>query len=230
MKGLASTVLLGALVVGFAGSAEAFDNERAAIALHIAPANSYTGTQICHPPLTAPTLVVQVPTVTVDNEVGPFYWTYMLACNGSDSTGLAGMEFGIQYPPSIVIYGNTNCTYGYESTGWPASGGGTLIVWASGPNCQNVLSEPGVPHTVIGFGGYFYMAVYAPSQMSITPRPNSGFAKVADCSSREDDLTGLVPSRLGMAGFGGLPGYNPCVSPVTVTPSTWSGIKNLGGR
>ena len=221
MKGFVSTVLLGALVVGLAGSAAAFDNKQAGIALHITPAQ--VGPTNCNPPVTAPTLVYQTPSVSPDQ----FYWTYLLVCNGSDSTGIAGMEMGVQYPGVIQIYNWISCSDLQFPDGiWPNSGGSNLLTWTLA-NCHLDRSEPAVPRTVIAIGGYFYMGAYGASQMSVIPRPVSGRAKVADCASREDDFTFAIPSHLGVAGFGGAAGYNPCGAPTAVAPTTWSGIKNL---
>jgi hypothetical protein len=223
MKGIVSTVLLGALVVGLAGTASAFDNKQAGIALHITPANWTSPPSACAVPVTAPTLVYQTPQASPDN----FFWTYLLVCNGSDSTGVAGMEMGVAYPANVAIYNWTLCgNLQFPDGLWPASGGSNLITWTLA-NCNNDRSEPGVPRTVIAIGGYFYMGAYGPSQMSVIPRPVSGRAKVADCSSREDDFTFAVPSHLGVAGFGGAPGYNPCGAPTAVAPSTWSKVKTL---
>ena len=180
----------------------------------------------CNPGVTAPTLVYQTPQSSPAN----FFWTYLLTCNGSDSTGIAGMEMGIQYPTSIQVYNWVSCANLQFPDGiWPNSGGSNLLTWTLA-NCNNDRSEPAVPRTVIAIGGYFYMGAYGPSQMFVTPRPVSGRAKVADCSSREDDLTFAVPSHLGVAGFAGAAGYNPCGAPTAVAPSTWSGIKTLIGE
>jgi hypothetical protein len=225
MKRFAMTVLLGALVAGFAGPASAGDNVQAAIALHITPANNGMG---CSPAgLTAATVQAETPTLSPGN----FYWTYLIVCNGSDSTGIAGLECGIDYPAAVQVYNWALCAdLQFPFGGWPASGSSNLLTWITTTNCQIDQSEPGVPRSVIAVGGYFYMGAYAPSQMSIIPRPVSGSAKVADCDSAEDDLTFLVPSHLGVAGFGGAPGYNPCGAPTPVQQSTWSGIKTLINR
>jgi hypothetical protein len=240
MKRFVSIVLFGALVAGTAGAA-GFDNKQAGIALHIAPANSLPPVSACNVVVIAPTVNVQTPSLSTP--VGPFFWTYLLVCNGSDSTGVAGMEMGINYNGAfnptggsgpIDVFGWIRCADLEFADGiWPGPGGSDLLTWTTGPpnglgaHCHHTRSEPAVPRTVIAIGGYFYMGAYAPSQMFVTPRPVSGRAKVADCNSREDDLTFASPSHLGIAGFGGAPGYNPCGAPTPVTPSTWSGIKTL---
>jgi len=224
MKGIVSTVLLGAMVMGLVGLAEAGDNKQAGIALHIAPANSVS--PACSPAITAPTLVYQTP----DSSPASFFWTYLLVCNGSDSTGIAGMEMGVTYPAQVVVYNWVPCSnLQFPDPIWPLSGGSNLLTWTTF-NCKTTRSEPGVPRTVIAVGGYFYMGAYGPSQMVVIPRPVSGRAKVASCQSVEDDITFSIPTHLGVAGFGGSPGYNPCGAPTAVAPTTWSGIKNLIGE
>lgn len=223
MKGFVSTVLLGAMVVGLTGSAAAFDNKQAGIALHITPAHVGPPAVTCTPAVTAPTIVYQTP----DSSPASFFWTYLLVCNGSDSTGVAGMEMGVTYPVQIQVYNWVSCANLQFPDGiWPASGGSNLLTWTLA-NCQNDRSEPGVPRSVIAVGGYFYMGAYGPAQMLVIPRPVSGRAKVADCNSREDDITFSIPTHLGVAGFAGAPGYSPCGAPTAVAPTTWSGVKNL---
>jgi hypothetical protein len=233
MKRALSTVILGSLVaVALASPAMAnFDNKQAAIALHI---GDVTSKNPCDVSLSAPTLRVTEPGVSTGS--GPFYYTYLLVCNGSDSTGIQGMEMGIDYQggfapsggafPISVFSWNLCGDLEFPFTGWPAPGGSNIITWTDA-NCNIEQSEPGVPRTVIAIGGYFYMGAYGPSQMSVLPRPISGFAKVADCSAREDDFTNAFPSHLGVAGWGGAQGYNPCGAPTPVQSTTWGGVKSL---
>ncbi len=220
MKRFLSTVVMGSvLAVALAGNASAFDNSQAGIALHV---GSVTSKNACSlPGLKANTINYQEPS----SSPGRFYYTYLLVCNASDSTGIKGVECGIQYQnPTIQVYNWNLCaTLEFPSTGWPNSGGGNLVTWNA---CQNTNTE-GTRYTVIAVAGYFYMGAYGPSTMSVTPRPNSGFAKVADCSAREDDLTLAFPSHLGVAGFAGQGGYNPCGAPTPVQNSTWGAIKSL---
>lgn len=241
MKRLLSTALLGLLVAGMASSALAFDNRYAGIALHIAPVG--TGGNFltaCSPPgLTAPTMTVQTPQLSLPGS-GPYFWTYLLVCNGSDSTGVAGMEMGLNYAGGFEPSGNPTfpiCVFGWSRcadlefpfNNWPAPGSSNLLTWTTA-HCNIARSEPGVPRSVIAIGGYMYMGAYQPAQMFVIPRPVSGRAKVADCSSREDDITFYVPSHLGIAGFGGAAGYNPCGAPTPVENTTWGGVKTLIGK
>jgi len=203
-----------------AGPVHAFDNAAAAIALHIAAPTTKNACSL--PGLTSQGVNYDDPGTSPDS----FYFTYLIVCNGSDSTGVAGLECGIDYPAAIQVYNWNLCgDLEFPSTGWPAAGGGNLVTWDADNNCQSQPSNPLVPYTVIAVAGYFYMGAYGPSQMDVTPRPITGFAKVADCSAREDDLLGFIPSRLGFAGFGGTFGYNSCIIWDPVEESTWSGIK-----
>ena len=237
MKRLLSTALLGLLVAGMASSALAFDNRYASIALHITPVNAFPVGQACdRNGLTAATVVAQTPQVSTP--AGPFFWTYLIVCNGSDSTGIAGMEMGLNYDGAaggfgnpggpIQVYNWVRCAdLEFPIDNWPAPGSGNLLTWDRINNCQIAQSETGVPRTVIAIGGYMYMGAYAPSQMFVIPRPVSGRAQVADCESREDDITFYAPPHLGTAGFGGASGYNPCGAPTPVEKTTWGGVKSL---
>lgn len=216
------------------GAASAFDNTQAAIALHVAPA----GGSCAVPGLRSATLHQQTNVLSVPGD-GPFYYVYLLACNASDSTKVGGIEAGIQYQGTynpngdaagpITVFSWTRCsTFDFQSTGWPAPGGGNAMTWQTSA-CPGTRSEPGVKYSVIAIGGYFYLGAYAPSQMFVTPRPVTGKAAVADCASRVDFQDGKIPTHLGSAGFG-LPGFNPCGAPTPVQSTTWGTIKGLYGN
>lgn len=241
MKRTLSVLLLAACVMAlFAGSASAlqWDNKYAGIALHVVPFMPPAPMGGCGllTGLTNATMNVAEPTLTVPG-VGPYYFAYVLVCNASDSTGIAGMELGIDYAGGvneeggfypICVYNWTACgDLQFPYTGWPGPGGSNLITWDADHHCQNTPSEELVKYSVIAVGGYFYMGVYGPAQMFIIPRPVSGYAKVADCEAREDVISNYVPSHLGVAGWGGLPGYNPCGAPTPVNKTTWGGVKSL---
>lgn len=235
MKRALFATVLGTVVAAVlgAGSAQAFDNSQAAIALHIASAN--TGCTV--PGLRSATLNQQ--TNTLSTPSGPFYYVYLLACNGSDSVGIGGIECGIQYQGEfnpggnptqpLVVFGWNSCsTLSFESTGWPSPGGGNALTWSTAA-CQNTRSEAGVKYSVIAIGGYFYVGAYSPSTMYVTPRPVSGAAAVSDCSARVDFVHNQIPTHLGSAGFGTV-GFNPCGAPTPVQNSTWSTIKGQYGN
>jgi hypothetical protein len=168
------------------------------------------------------------------------YYTHVLVTDANAPAGVAGVQFGIQYTgpgatdhSGVDIYAWTLCAtleFLTPSPAWPNSGAGTLITWDATTRCQRF--EPNGPGTgVVANAGYFYMAAYGPGTMGIIPRPIDGFAKVADCAAQEDVVEGVgtprTPSHLGLAGFGGQTGYNPCgiIDPVEAT--TWSGVKSL---
>lgn len=231
MKRALFATVLGACfsVVLGAGAALAFDNNQAAIALHIAPA----GGSCTVPGLRGATLNQQTNMLS-NPGTGPFYYVYLLACNASDSTKVGGIECGIQYQGEfnelgnptqpLVVFGWTRCsTFDFQSTGWPAPGGGNVMTWDA-LNCPGTRSEPLVKYSVIAIGGYFYVGAYAPSTMYVTPRPVTGSAAVSDCQARVDFVHGLIPTHLGSAGFGTV-GFNPCGAPTPVQNSTWSTIK-----
>lgn len=234
MKRALFAVVLGTVVAATlgAGAASAFDNKQAALALHIAP----VGPPTCVVPgLRSATLRQQTNVLSIPG-VGPYYYMYLVACNASDSTKVGGIECGIQYNGVVnstgdptapfVVFSWTNCgSLEFQSTGWPASGGGNAITWTA-LTCPGTRSEPLVKYSVIAVAGYFYVGAYAPTQVYITPRPVSGTAAVADCQARTDFISGLIPTHLGSAGFG-LVGFNPCGAPTPVQSSTWSNIKGL---
>ena len=167
---------------------------------------------------------------------GPFYFLYVMGCNDNVNLGLGGIEFGVDYPggfnpaggavPINVFDWNLCGDLEFPSTGWPAPGGGNLIVWSS-ENCgPDVQPQWFVFYKV---AGYFYLGAYGASQFSITPRPVTGFLKVADCNAAEEDLTGDFYAR-GVAAFGNAAvwAWPGCYSePLPVQSTTWSGIKAL---
>lgn len=146
----------------------------------------------------------------------------------NDATnGLAGLQFGVQYPPhvgdaGIGVFSWTNsATLEFVSLGFPANGGGNLITWDTTGSCQrNRLS----------CAGYFYMGAYGPSTFHLVKRQVDNKAAVADCSAKE---IALELGNLGFAAFSAgeaTQGCNPCLddcAPVAVSPTTWSKVKSL---
>jgi hypothetical protein len=154
------------------------------------------------------------------------YTVWALVCNGSDSLGIAGAGFGIEYGGNVIVNNWTRCAdLDFPQPGWPASVTGNVITWVPTTNCQDETSEPFVPGSVIAVLGAFNVTVYGPDQFASTPRPGVGIAEVADCSAAETVISGLFPSHLGIAGFC-TPGYSPCNAPTPVRETSWGRIKN----
>lgn len=143
------------------------------------------------------------------------YYAYVLVTDADAAAGVAGVELGIQYDGTpglgVEIYNWQSCALlEFPSGGWPASGGGNLLVWDTGTHCQRF--EPGGPGTgAMAVCGYFYMAAYSRDFLRIVPRPVSGQAAIDLCTSS----TTVIPSdRLGWAVFstpGVESGSNPCL-------------------
>jgi hypothetical protein len=168
--------------------------------------------------------------------VGPFYYVYAVVENGSDSTGIGGVEFGVQYDGAVGsgvdIFDWTLCAdleFPMDTPAWPASGSGDLITWDGVSNCQKTPSSP--KYSVVAVAGYFYMGAYSNDCLYTTVRPVSGRAKVANCKAFETIIDGKSPSHLGAASFGPAPpcgmGYRPCGAPTPVQKSTWGTIKSI---
>lgn len=205
-------------------------NTNEALALHITEVQSTIG---CSPVgLTRNTL--QETVYVLSGSEGPFFFVYLISCNGAENPGTAGLECGIQYPGGFSATGGFSpinvfswnlCADSQAPVGWPNSEGSNLLSWLP-INCQQNRSEPADPGSVIGIAGYFYLAAYAPAPMTITPRFDTGQSRVFRCDASVVDLIDHVPSRWGQAGFGGVGGYNPCLQGVVPTRQvTWARLK-----
>ena len=164
---------------------------------------------------------------------------YLLAvpkgANGIGSTGITGVQLGIQYPTrpeehrGIKMLDWHSCSdLEFSGDDWPASGTSNTITWSIG-NCAMGDLVP---------VGYFTVSAYDPSAMSIIPFPPSGFIKVATCKGAEETVEEHVdPARTGWVSFGGAaigndsdgcnPLLEPCVGPTPILPSTWGKLKRL---
>jgi hypothetical protein len=231
MKRALVAVLFGCLTVGTGSLAMAFDNDQAAITVHLSPIPG--GAKACDnaPTVDSKTIVSRLDAPNFCNDAGETEFSvWLLICNGSDSTGIAGAEFGIEYGPGLLLSTWSRCVdQDFPENNWPDSGTGNTVVWSLVTNCQNTNSEPFVPKTVVAIIGHLRAFVYGPEILQITPKPNSGDAKVADCDGAEESIFGQVPSHLGAAGFC-YDGYNPCGLPTPVENKTWGAIKSgFGG-
>ena len=225
-------LVLAAVSIGLASPAISGNNSQAALTVHVVPwAKSADYCSESYRP-TSHYNLVEMGTLCNSTD----YMVYFLVCWGSDisppdysGSGVAGVEFGIDYDPSLFIPqgGMAHCTdQQFIEPGFPASGTGLVAIWDSELNCQSDRADVGLPNSVIAIVGAMLVTANAPGQLLITPRPISGVAKVADCDAVEDDLTNIVPTRLGAAGFC-KQGYNSCWHPDPVTQTTWGGIKSL---
>ncbi|HEX7878755.1 MAG TPA: hypothetical protein VF720_05065, partial [Candidatus Eisenbacteria bacterium] len=159
---------------------------------------------------------------------------FVLVCNGP-TAGISGLQFGVDYPgvfnregdpeADMVVYAFASCAYlSFDAPGWPAPGTGTLLAW-NYDECQ-LLDDTG--GGTFANAGYFYLSVYRPGTLRITPRPSDGRASLVDCSNVSYNITNVLDGGLlGSVGFGPDAGYNPCAASVSVTPTTWSAIKRL---
>lgn len=227
-------IFLIALGLGVPAFVHADPHPDVTIAGHITPVISKGHCTTAKPTLTSSQLVVDVQEGTCSS--GQEYTVWLFVCSGSDSVGIAGMEFGIDYNPLIGSGGgvDVNSTVlcadlQFPSPAWPDAGSGIIITWDPDTNCQNTLSEPFVPRTVIAIGMAMNVSVYSPDQLFITPRPVSGRAKVADCNAAEYDVTESpyhTIRRLGILGFCA-PGWQLCEIGVPVESTTWGRLKTL---
>lgn len=162
---------------------------------------------------------------------------WAVICNGSDSLGVKGAEWGIDYDGALGSGVDINswflCTNGLEfpMDGWPAAGTGTIVTWATCQNTSSIDTGDEYNHQVIAVMGVFTVTTYGRAVMGITPRPVTGLAKVADCNAAEDIINGKVPPQLGYGGFcQGTKGYNFCGKASLLGPgeqTTWGNLKSL---
>jgi len=227
MKRALIGLLLGCVTMGLGSVATAGDNDQVGIAIHL---GALVTKDLC---LNAPNVTSS--TIVTSGTVGPAFGAWVLVCNGSDSTGIAGVEYGITYNSTALqgvdVFGWNACgSLEFPGAGYPNAGGDNIVTWDPINNCQNVNSEPFVPKTVVAMVGQLYVIAYSPDQLTIVPAVRSGFAKVADCASSEDIVSGQVPTHMGFVEFGGGAGYSPCGQPTPVENTTWGNIKNAFGN
>ena len=175
---------------------------------------------------------------------------WVLVCNGSDSIGVAGVEFGIEYDGAsgsgVDVDNWTVCAdLDFSSGGFPSAGGGNIVTWNRVENCQDTNAElhgsgkdadgnkggkVEVPNSVIAVAGVLRVSIYGSDVMEVTPNPTNGRMKVANCNAAEDDLTDAVVPRGGIAAFcSNFDGYNFCAGGALAgaQETTWGNIKTL---
>jgi hypothetical protein len=226
--------LLGLLVacttLGLASVALAGDNANAGIALHITKPSSKLVNCAAFSIEGKATNPFDTMGQPCANGAGSFD-VWVVVCNGSDSVGIAGAEFGIEYDGAEGSGVDVQIWRGcadleYPSDDWPASGSGNLVTWAE---CQATNLDPKVPKSAYAVCGVFHVDVLGQDEMQVTPRPVSGRMKVADCAAVEDDITDAVVARGGIATFcTNRHGYAYCHGKVLPgTEATWGKIKTL---
>jgi hypothetical protein len=219
MKSLYRSLIVSSIMAAaFATVAGAGENSAAKILAHI---GNPTTKNVC---TQAP---VNCRDAVVSAAPGSFYNVYICVGNHSDSVGVAGVQFGIDYNGAlgqgVDVFSWAFCAdLEFATPGWPGANSGNMLTWI--PDGPSINCQYGPGATV---AGYFYLGVYTPDRLSIIPRPVDGQAKVADCNAFEDDITNVLPSPLGYADFGTGDGYNPCDNIVAVEQTTWSGVKSL---
>lgn len=227
-------LLLTLLVFGTSNVAFAL-NEDAALALHLLPVtiNGICTRAAAHPACGS---------IITSGRLSPStYFAYVLITGAAAHRGLAGVEFGIDYAgaPSggVDIFDWRHCaTLQFPSDGWPGAGSGNLITWDKEAACQR--EEPGGAGSgVVATVGYFYLTAYTPDQLTLTVRPVSGAARIADCDAVEYPVEGPGVSHplphLGYVTFsadGLTPGYNPCTALTTPLTCGISGPASVPGN
>jgi hypothetical protein len=251
MKRVLLGLLIGCMTLGVASLASAGDNANAGISLHIT-----------NPPVKATSCSTNSPDFggkggkSIDTKGLPCsqgltgeFDVWVLVCNGSDSTGVAGLEYGLEYDGALgsgvdVSSWRLCADLEFTSGSYPDAGSGTIVTWDPSTRCQATNAESHgvgggskddpngnlpVPRSVIAIAGVFRINIWGGDTMEITPRPVSGKLKVADCSAKEDNLTSATVSRKGIASFcSNYNGYNFCAKGALSgeLPTTWGKIKS----
>ena len=251
MKRALLGLLVGCMTLGLASVAFAGANADAGVSLHITS-----------PPVKATNCSTDAPDFKgsggkkIDTKGLPCFQgqtgefdVWVLVCNGSDSLGVAGVEFGLEYDGAtgsgVDVDRWTLCgDLDFDSGGFPGSGGGNIVTWVTPENCQATNAElhgggkdsegnsglQEVPNSVIAIAGVMRVYVWGSDVMEVTARPVSGKLAVANCVAAEDDLTGAVVPRGGIAAFcSNFNGYNFCAGGALAgsQETTWGNIKPL---
>jgi hypothetical protein len=176
MKRALLGLLVGCLTLGLASVVMAGNNDQAGVSLHVTK-----------PPTKATRCDADAPSwhkqggraidprgkSCFQGQTGDFD-VWVVVCNGSDSIGVAGVEFGINYDGAqfsgIDVSAWRNCgDLEFPQAGWPDAGTGNIVTWDPDggpnpipggppipPNCQNQPAEfhgGGATGTGPGSGG-----------------------------------------------------------------------------
>jgi len=240
MKRALLGLLVGCMTLGLASAAMAGENAQAGISLHITKpaAKTVCGEMPYNAGTSNPFTTFAKPCTATD-----IWNVWVVVCNASDSLGVAGAEFGIEYDAATgsgvdVTQWQLCADLQFQSDFWPEAGSGNLVTWEPDINCQTAaldVANPG-PFPAYAIVGLFSVTTWGKDQMEVTTRPSSGRMKVADCLAQEDDITGALVARGGIAMFCGSPakrkGYDYCQtgSLNDIEESTWGRIKAQYGN
>jgi len=186
----------------------------------------------------APRYVTDIVTRAEASSEGLPYYVYILGTpevvpkkeGGLKNRGLIGFRLGIRYDnPSPnhrainVISWNACNNVQSPQQSWPESSSGNTLV----------LDTCGSGQVVVG--GYFYVAVYAPTIMRLAAFPQVGEVQYADCDGGEQNYKKLNQVKVGWVSMGGgaigtdSDGCNSavedCLDATAVQPATWGSLK-----
>ena len=136
---------------------------------------------------------------------------------------VSGVQFGIEYEPSLRIYSWQTCADGQfnhsnsQGVPWPASGSGNLLVF--GKDTPRSTRDSDLGTTVLV--GSFYVYAYDAAALKFTPYPQKGAKDpwdgsivVTDGDLVENQVT--YPDNQGVVAFGSKAGQDPCIEGVPV--------------
>jgi hypothetical protein len=252
MKRALLGLLIGCLTVVFAGAAFAGQNTEAAIAVHIGKKLTVAKGSICDqaPDFFAggvpkgPELfrVRDANCPPMGDPLNPTVFdVWLVLCGGNDSVGVAGVEYGLEYDyasgSGIDVQNWVSCTdLEFKNPGFPfVPNTGNVQTWDRFNHCQRTSQvttlgskQVVVPNSVFAVIGWLRVVVRGSDELSTGPRPITGKMKIADCESKEDDITARIESRGSATFCSNRLGYNPCAtSNLAVEDATWGRIKTL---
>lgn len=219
---------------------EPTDSQAAAFMLHVAEAGN--ARTVCQD---APLHKTDVVTVGTSEHNGKsVYYVYVLGTPHThyksyyDPTlvndGLLALRFGIYYEDS---QGEGDKSGPLKVFSWNSCGasGGTRGDWPAPLSGNTLVMDWCETAEVVPFG-YFYVAAYAPSTMSLVGFPATGKVEYSTCAGTQE-FTPVDPVQVGWVALHGgsigldTDGCNPAVEPCTQSPTpvrsiTWGQLKS----